>query len=408
MKRALFQLHWFLGLTAGIVLMVLGVTGAMLTFADEIMAVLSPGIVTVAPRAEPRLTPDALLARVREAAPGRRVALLTLSGEPDRAARVRFALEGGGRRESTYVDPYDGRVLGPARGEAAFGVVLRLHRWLTLPGDGNGYGRPITGACLLALLYLALSGLYLRWPRRAGDWRVWLKPALSRPGRPLYWSLHVVAGTWVLLVYLTIALTGLWWSYGWYRDGASYLLTGRIPRAEEPPRAEASPGAEGNPGAERPPGRREGGHGAAVPLDPAFAAFVAATGDRYAEALLVPPREAGPAIRIRAVAPDAPHRQARDEWRIRADGTVESRDLYAARALGERLTGSVLALHEGRFFGLPGTLLFMLAALAMPLFGVTGLLLYLGRRRGRRRAAVRAARPPREQARELPSGPLRH
>ncbi|ACL55058.1 PepSY-associated TM helix domain-containing protein [Methylobacterium nodulans] len=371
----LFQIHWFLGLSAGLVLMLCGVTGALLTFEDEIVEALSPGIVTVAPRSAPRLTPDALLARLQAEAPGQRVALLTLSGEPERAARIRFAPEGGrGRGETVYVDPYDGRILGPGRGEAAFGTILRLHRWLLIPGDGNGFGRTLTGASLLALVYLALSGLYLRWPKRVGDWRVWLRPALSRRGRPLYWSLHAVVGTWVLAIYLVIALTGLWWSFGWYRDGAALLLTGRLPRGEA---AEA----------------RRDGPGSGGSLDRAFAAFETATDGRYAVATLAPPRGPEP-IRIRSVAPDAPHRQARDEWRIRPDGTVVSSDLYAARPLGEKLAGSMLALHEGRFFGWPGTLLFFLAALAMPLFGVTGLLLYLGRRRSRRRAAARAEPVP--------------
>ncbi len=72
------------------------------------------------------------------------------------------------------------------------------------------------------------------------------------------------------------------------------------------------------------------------------------------------------------------------------DGSLVSRDLYAERALGARLTGSMLALHEGKFFGPVGWIAFMLAALAMPLFGVTGLLLYLGRRRSRRRHAAAA------------------
>ncbi|TNC08926.1 PepSY domain-containing protein [Methylobacterium terricola] len=372
-RSVLFQLHWFLGLTAGLVLMVLGVTGGLLSLEDEVTALLSPGIVTVPARETPRLTPDALIARLKEEAPGRRVTLMVLNGAPDRAAQVRLA-DGAGRSAGTrgietYIDPYDGRILGPARGEEFFGFVRRLHRWLTLPGNGDGWGRTITGASALALVYLALSGLYLRWPRGRRDWRVWLKPALNRRGRALYWSLHAVVGTWVLVLYLVMALTGLWWSYGWYRDGATTLLTGRPPAAAPA----------------RTTGKREG---APIPLDPAFAAFAAAAGP-YATASLAPAHE-GETIRIRSVARDASHFQARDEWRFRPDGTLDARDLYAGRPLGLRLTGSMLALHEGRYFGPVGTVAFMLAALAMPVFGVTGLLLYLGRRRSRRRHAAAA------------------
>ncbi|WP_053081474.1 PepSY-associated TM helix domain-containing protein [Methylobacterium aquaticum] len=370
MRSALFQVHWFLGLTAGLVLMLVGVTGGILSVEDEVMSLMSPGIVTVPVREGPRLTPDALIARLTDEAPGRRITLMVLNGALDRAARVRLA-DGPGRGTETYVDPYDGRILGPAVGEAFFDTVLRLHRWLLIPGNGDGWGRTLTGASALALVYLALSGLYLRWPKGRRDWRIWLKPALNRRGRALYWSLHAVVGTWMLVLYLLMALTGLWWSYGWYRDGVTVLLTGR-PAAAAPARGM---------------GKREG---APVPLDPAFAAFTAATNGRYATASLAPAR-AGETIRIRAVAPDAAHVQARDEWRFRPDGTLDSRDLYTERPIGARLAGSMLALHEGRFFGPVGWIAFMLAALAMPLFGVTGLLLYLGRRRNRRRAQIAQA-----------------
>ncbi|PIK71540.1 hypothetical protein CS379_18790 [Methylobacterium frigidaeris] len=355
--------------------MLVGVTGGILSVEDEITGLVSPGIVTIPARETPRLTPDALIARLKEEAPGRRVMLMVLSGAADRAAQVRLA-DGPGRGTETYVDPYDGRVLGRAWGEDFFAAVRRLHRWLLLPGNGDGWGRTITGASTLALVYLALSGLYLRWPKGRRDWRIWLKPAVSRRGRALYWSLHAVVGTWVLVLYLMMALTGLWWSYGWYRDGVTALLTGR------PPAAAPARGKEN-----RDMGKREG---APAPLDPAFAAFTAATNGRYATASLAPARD-GETIRIRSVAPDADHVQARDEWRFRPDGALDSRDLYAERPLGARLTGSMLALHGGRFFGPVGWIAFMLAALAMPLFGVTGLLLYLGRRRSRRRHAAATA-----------------
>ncbi len=105
------------------------------------------------------------------------------------------------------------------------------------------------------------------------------------------------------------------------------------------------------------------------------------------------PRNPAGLVRIRSLAADAPHPRARDEWRIRPDGRIEGRTLYAAEPLGERIATAMLDLHQGRWFGLAGTVAFLLAALAMPLFAVTGLLLYLGRRRSRRRPARAPAVP---------------
>ena len=54
---------------------------------------------------------------------------------------------------------------------------------------------------------------------------------------------------------------------------------------------------------------------------------------------------------------------------------------YSDRSFGSQLLASVYALHVGSYFGMAGRILMMLASLAMPLFFITGWLLYLDRRR---------------------------
>ncbi|WP_211115063.1 PepSY domain-containing protein [Nitrospirillum amazonense] len=380
-RWVVYQLHWLLGITLGFVLALMGITGATMSFEDQIMRALSPGVITVAPRAVPVLTPDALLARVREQRPDTRVEGVFLSARKDEAARVLFAGGmGGNRGERAYIDPYDGTVLGRATGEEFFAFVRRLHRWLALPGNGDGLGRQITGAAVMALLFFCVSGLYLRWPRRPLDWRAWLALDTGARGRAFLWSLHAVIGTWVLLVYLVIGLTGLWWSYDWYRDGATRLLTGQpLPAREEGPK-----GGKGG---------RERGKGDAGPIlvDTAWAAFLAREGDHYAMALLTPPGKAGGPTRVRYRPQGAPADQAYDEMVLdTATGQVTSESHYADKALGAQLLAGVLTVHRGTYFGTGGAVVFMAAAGAMPLFTITGLLMYLDRRR--KKKAVRLAR----------------
>ncbi|TWB43524.1 sulfite reductase (NADPH) flavoprotein alpha-component [Nitrospirillum pindoramense] len=390
-RWVVYQLHWLLGITLGFVLALMGITGATMSFEDQIMRALSPGVVTVAPRAAPVLTPDALLARVRAQRPETRVEGVFLSARTDEAARVLFAGGmGGNRGERAYVDPYDGTVLGRATGEEFFAFVRRLHRWLALPGNGDGMGRQITGAAVMALLFFCASGLYLRWPRRPLDWRAWLALDTGAKGRAFLWSLHAVIGTWVLLVYLVIGLTGLWWSYDWYRDGATRLLTGQpLPAREEGPRGE------------RGAGKRDNG-AAPVSIDTAWAALLAREGDRYATALLSVPGKPGAPVRVRYRPVGARADQPFDEMALDgATGAVTSESHFADKALGARLLAGVLTLHRGTYFGTGGAVVFMVAAGAMPLFTITGLLMYLDRRRKKK-----AARVARDGAQDGAAGPL--
>src|SRR3546814_18623292 len=96
-RNAIFQLHWFFGITAGIVLAIVGVTGGILSFEDELLKALNHGVMTVQPQRE-RLAPAALVERVRRQRPGGEVVSLQVSADPADAAVVGFASKEDGRR----------------------------------------------------------------------------------------------------------------------------------------------------------------------------------------------------------------------------------------------------------------------------------------------------------------------
>src|ERR1700722_19101489 len=106
MKWALYRLHWLLGISAGVVLSMMGVTGAIMAFEDEITAALDQGIVAVpAWPAAAVLSPDELLARFIEQSPGSIPTKLTVFPEPGKSARLiyrpRFAEPLTGEEDNT-------------------------------------------------------------------------------------------------------------------------------------------------------------------------------------------------------------------------------------------------------------------------------------------------------------------
>jgi uncharacterized iron-regulated membrane protein len=368
-KVALLQIHSIIGLSVSLILTVIGLTGATMSLEDEIGASLNAGIMHVEARPAPLLAPDALIARLKADRDFGKVSAVTLSSDPTAAARIRFARsKGSAGPTSVYVDPYDGRLLGAPRGEDFFITVRKLHRWLLLPGDDKGYGRQITGVAAIGLIAMLISGLVLRWPRHVRSVKAWLKPKLAMRGRGFRWSLHSVAGTWVMVIYLVIAPTGLWWSFDWYRSGLTRLLS-RPSIAAAPVQSKA-------------PARVRIADEMPLTFDRAWSAFLDEQGSRYASAQLTLPVGAGTVISIRSWPRDSSHNNARDEFRIDAvTGRVVSAAIYDDKALGDRVLSSLLDIHRGAILGWPGKLLFMLAAALMPLFMVTGFLLYLSRRK---------------------------
>ncbi|MGN1287176.1 MAG: PepSY-associated TM helix domain-containing protein [Bradyrhizobium sp.] len=388
-KAALLQVHSIAGLALALLWAVVGLTGATMAFEDEIEASLNSHIMRIDASATRRLTPDELIARLQSAGDFGRASAVTMASDPSAAVRIRFARsEGGARPSSVYVDPYDGHVLGSPRGEDFFATIRKLHRWLLLPGDGNGVGRKITGTAAICLIVMLITGLVLRWPHRARSVKMWLKPNLGLRGRGLHRSLHAVIGTWVLPVYLVMTLTGLWYSFEWYKAGANWLLARPQATAAamqpKPPRGAAA--------AENKSEARAEAKTEAKPLvfDHVWSAFLQQENNDYGRALLTLPAGTGTAVRVRSWSRDSTLESVRDEFRIDAiTGRVISSDRYADKTVGERVLAGVLDIHRGAILGWPGKLSFMLAAAMMPLFAVTGLLLYLSRRRHRR-----LARPP--------------
>lgn len=378
-KAILLQVHSVAGLVLALLLAVIALTGAIMSFEDEIGDCLNSGIMQVAPRQAAALMPDELVARLTAGQNVGKVSAVTLASDPSAAAHVRFARdEQGARPSSLYVDPYDARVLGAPRGEEFFATVRKLHRWLLISGDAKGWGRQITGIAALGLIVMLVSGLVLRWPRRAGSVKMWLKPNLGLSGRGLHRSLHAVIGTWVLPVYLVMTLTGLWYSFDWYKDGVVWLLSRpQVAAAKMQPKMPAKAS------------RAAGASETAQPIgfDRAWTAFLHEEGSRFSKALLTLPAGPGTVIRIRSWGKDSTLDTTRDEFRIDAvTGQLVSAERYADKTFGEKIIANVLDIHRGAILGWPGKLAFMVAAALMPLFAVTGVLLYVSRRKLRRPA----------------------
>jgi sulfite reductase (NADPH) flavoprotein alpha-component len=385
-RKILFQLHWVFGISAGLILAIVGITGAMLSFEDQILEAMNPGVMTVSPPASARqLTPQQLVDAIRASDPGLQVNSVTVKSAPHLSAQVALAPVGEARGETRYVDPYTGALLARPQGEEFFRSVMQLHRWILLPGGSAGAGRQIVGAATLILIYLAITGLYLRWPKRH-SLGAWFKLDLKKKGRPMWWSIHSVFGTFVFIAYLIMSVTGLWWSFEWWKNGMSLALTGK-------PAVAAQQG--GTAGAGRGGAASAAAEPVVVSLAPAWTGLQQATEGKFDTATFTIPRKAGDPVQVRFLPADAQHYRANDQMRLDAEtGAVVSHDRFKARPFGEQVYGSNYAIHTGAYFGIVGVILWMLASLMMPVFFVTGWILYLKRRRiGKRPSPVAVPQP---------------
>jgi uncharacterized iron-regulated membrane protein len=216
--RAVWRWHFYAGVFAAPVLIVLAITGALYLFDRELDHVWNRDLdsVVAAGPAQPLATQEAA---VRAAFPGGTVARLTLPAQPDRASRW-LVKDVGGTETEVFVDPYRAAVLGDRDPHwQPLNVVRDLHGNL-LTGRVGSHLVELTACWTLLML---VTGVYLWWPRR---WRLAaFVPRTAASGRAFWRDWHAIPSTLNALLVMFLVLTGLPWSAFW---GVQFARLGAV------------------------------------------------------------------------------------------------------------------------------------------------------------------------------------
>lgn len=357
-RRALFWIHLGCGVTAGLVILMMSVTGVLLTYERQIVAAAERGEGVAVPPGAQRLPFERLLALA--AAEDFQPTSINVSADP--AAPVVVAA---GRRDSRRLDPYSGAPVaeGAAGLREFFGTVTAVHRWFAAGDANRDLARQITGASNLLFLLLAVSGLVLWWPQlRSWAWvraRLWFRPRYaSAKARDYNW--HHVLGFWCAIPLVVITATAAVFSYGWAND-LLYRLAG-----EAPPE-----GGRGGPQATA----RTATPASRLDLDVLFDRAVDRAGT-WREASITLPASAGEPLSIRFDAGNGGQPQYTRTLQVDpASGAIVAEEPFAARSAGARARSIVRFLHTGEVLGLVGQTLAGLASLAGAVLVWTGLAL---------------------------------
>ena len=335
-RSVLFWVHLVAGVLAGVVILLMSVTGVALTYEKQMLEWADQRAHPWVPPsngARP-LSPETLLAEVAVARPGAAPTGVTRRADPRAPATV--TLEGNG---ALLVNPYTGGILGePAPAlRAFFRATTNWHRWLALEGASRATGRLITGVANAAFLFIVLSGLYLWvprvWTRLQFMQVLWLRRGLPARARDFNW--HNVVGIWSAVPLAIVVAGAVPISFPW-ASNVVYRLVG-----DTPPSAQA--------------------RSARAPAPVSFAGLDAAWA--AAEAQVPTWRAIG--VRL-AGPPDAPFAvtidqgyggqpQKRGTLTVhRTSGEVLSFETFEALSPGRRARSWLRFAHTGEYYGLAG------------------------------------------------------
>lgn len=220
MKKLFRKIHLWLSVPFGLIITVICLSGAALVFENEIMELCHHNLYYVK-KAEPSPLPiDQLLEKVAKTLPDSiSITGVSISPNPERAYQVNLSKP---RRASIYVNQYTGEVNGKYERAPFFTFMFKMHRWLldsAKPGESISVGKLIVGISTLMFVVVLVSGIIIWWPRTRKALRNSLKIAVSKGWKRFWYDLHVAGGMYTLILLLAMALTGLTWSFSWYRTG---------------------------------------------------------------------------------------------------------------------------------------------------------------------------------------------
>jgi len=243
LRKIIFWCHLPVGVTAGVVILIMCVTGVLLSYEKQITSWAdTKGYRAAPPGSEIHHLPvEILLTKAREAR-GATPTAVTLKSDPLAPAEIAF-----GRETTLFVNPYTGAILGEGSQKTRnfFRVVTDWHRWLGAKGDNRNVARAITGACNIGFLFLVGSGFYLWWPRN-WNWKLvrnvmWFRRGLTAKARDFNW--HNTIGFWSAVPLFIVVLSAVVISYTW-AGNLVYRIVGETPpapRANQPPPASSAP-----------------------------------------------------------------------------------------------------------------------------------------------------------------------
>lgn len=226
MKKAFRKIHLWLAVPFGLIISLICFTGALLVFEDQFTQLANRNFYYVENTSNHTIPMESLVEKVSAQLPdGITITGITVYPNPKRTYQVNLSAP---RGAAIYIDPYTGEVKGQHQRTPFYRTVFSLHRWLldSQPADGGIFwGKRIVGISVLLFVVILLTGIGIWWPRSRKGLENGIKIAWNK-GKARFWhDLHAVGGMYVLLLVLVMALTGLTWSFDWYKT-AFYTLFG--------------------------------------------------------------------------------------------------------------------------------------------------------------------------------------
>ncbi len=385
MKIFFRRIHLYLGLAAGLVILICCLTGAILVFEKDLQMMLNKKRYFVEAGTN-KLPIEALVKQVKDSFPNAKINAVKVYEDATRSVEVNASVsakkseqkeaskaetpkQGSAEKKSGavprqpgftfFVNPYTGEVLEKySYRETWFYIVFALHRWL-LGGEGS-IGKYIVGISTLMFLFILITGIILWWPKTNKILKQRLKIKWNAGWKRINHDLHLVFGFYSAIFLFIFAFTGLAWSFEWFNNGI-YKVTNSPVKAPLPPKSVYDSSAK------------------KISFDQALAMAKTVYTDVQFYNISMP-KDSIEAVSISALSKDPVHESATDAVYLdQYTGAVLKTMKYSERSLGARVRSTFKPVHTGSIWGTPSKIIAFIVCLLGVTFPITGMIMWLNR-----------------------------
>ena len=391
-KTIWFKIHWFFGAIFGVLLLLIGVSGAVLSYEKEILNLINKDTYYVQNLDnKARLEQSEVLKIYQENNIDTKINSISFSSLENSSIVLNIEKEGARKGLNIYLNPYTAEVLPQIEGKDFFMFFFKLHRWLTFEGDTQWIGKNAVALATIACIILTIGGVIVYWSRVKNNFLRSFTFSFKSKNRAFLSTMHSAIGMWVVPFFLLMCFTGLYWSYDWYRSAMFTVM-----QVEQPKKA--TPTTQVVKSVEQKDNKvvkEENSENQPEILSYETAQKVADIFNQnvsrdYKNASLRLTASKDGFYTISYLYADATHFRESNSMEIDPNKSLVVKEAkFEDKKLNEQLMSSMLPLHSGEYFGWFGQLAYFISSALMALFVITGYMLYFDRWKKKRAKALK-------------------
>ncbi|MFY9104912.1 PepSY-associated TM helix domain-containing protein [Aliarcobacter cryaerophilus] len=391
-KSIWFQLHWFFGAIFGVLLLLIGVSGAVLSYEKEILNLINKDTYYVQNLDnKARLEQSEVLKIYQENNIDTKINSISFSSLENSSIVLNIEKEGARKGLNIYLNPYTAEVLPQIIGKDFFMFFFSLHRWLTFEGDTQWIGKNAVALATIACIILTIGGVIVYWSRVKNNFLKSFTFSFKSKNRAFLSTMHSAIGMWVVPFFLLMCFTGLYWSYDWYRSAMFTVMQVEQPKRATPTTQVVQIGQQKEKQSEKEQKSEKQpeliSYENAQKVADIFNQNVSRD-YKNANLRLTPSKDGF--YTISYLYADATHFRESNSMEIDPNKSLVVKEAkFEDKKLNEQLMSSMLPLHSGEYFGWIGQLLMFIASSLMALFVITGYMLYFDRWKKKRAKALK-------------------